>query len=312
MRILKMMGVALALTGFWACAASHRPQTAAEATSPGDRELRRGIYWYHKGCMQKAMDHLKAAHEHYCLTDQRSGTARSLNSLANVYRQSGNLADALLFYDAAIDAARRSGDRTLVAQALSNKAAALLDRADTADHGDVKALLDEAQRLVRKGPVYAMVLTHRAVLAMETRHFDEAGALLDRADDAAGRQADRTAAAIRFTRGRLMMKAGNTPQAQDQFEQALALDRQTDFAKGMAADLDALAEIHEQGEAYGSALDCLERSIKIYALLEDRRRVLKQLDHLQQLAAKSGGDIRVTLYFVNQWLAGEAMDAVCR
>ena len=49
MRILKMMGVALALTGFWACAASHRPQTTAEATSPGDRELRRGIYWYHKG-----------------------------------------------------------------------------------------------------------------------------------------------------------------------------------------------------------------------------------------------------------------------
>ncbi len=310
MKILRALVAVMVLGGLWACAAATRPQPADDIATPGDRELRRGIHWYHKGCMRKAMDHLRAAHEHYCLADQRAGTARSLNGLANVYRQSGNPAEALLFYDAAMDAARHSGDPTLIAQVLSNKAAALIDAADYVAAG---TLLDEAQRLVRpSGPLFAMLLNHRAVLEMQTGRVDQAAILLDQAETAAGRRADDAAAAIRFSRGRLMKKTGRLQLAMAHFEKALELDRRAGFANGMAADLDAMAEVHEQREAYAAALDCLQRSIKIHALLEDRQRVLKQLDHLERLAEKNGGDIRVTVHFVNQWLAGEAIDAICR
>jgi hypothetical protein len=33
---------------------------------------------------------------------------------------------------------------------------------------------------------------------------------------------------------------------------------------------------------------------------------------METLAERTGTDIRVTVHFVNQWLAGEAVDAICR
>ncbi|MDX2451208.1 tetratricopeptide repeat protein [Desulfosarcina sp.] len=112
-------------------------------------------------------------------------------------------------------------------------------------------------------------------------------------------------ATIRFTRGRLMMKNGNYAEAMSLFQHALELDRQAGFTRGMADDLSAIAVIHEQLGEDEAALDCLDRSIKIYALLEN-------LGRLESLAQKTGTDVRVTVHFINQWLAGEAVDAICR
>ncbi len=302
--------MALALGGVCACATSPVATSSADSPDRGDRELKRGVYWYQKGCTRKALDHLNAAHEHYSLADQQAGVARSLNGLANVYRQAGNAESAMLFYDAALAAARRCDDQTVVAQALSNKAAALIDSGELAG---AEVFLDEAQLLAREaGQVFAMVLNHRAVLLMKGQRFDEAEALLDQADSLASGDGFNAGATIRFTRGQLMMKTGNYPQAMSFFQQALELDRQAGFTRGMAGDLAAMAEIHEQLGEDEAALNCLDRSLKIHALLEDRQKVRENVDRLEGLARKTGTDVRVTLHFIDQWLAGDALDVICR
>jgi tetratricopeptide (TPR) repeat protein len=300
----------LAILGIGACAASPPATPSADGSDEGDRELKRGIYWYQKGCARKAMEHFLAAHEHYSLTDQQAGVARSLNSIANGYRHAGKAEDARLFYDAAIAAARRCDDQRVMAQALSNKAAILIEADDLAG---AEVLLDEAQLLAREtGPVYAMVLNHRAVLLMMANRTDDAVTLLDQADAAAAGDGFNADASIRFTRGRLMMKNGNNAAAMSHFQHALELDRQAGFTRGMADDLSAMSAIYEQLGEDEAALDCLDRSIKIYALLENQAKVLENLGRLESLALKTGTDVRVTVHFINQWLAGEAVDVICR
>jgi len=302
--------LALAFWGIYACAASPLPTSSADGFDEGERELKRGIYWYEKGCYRKAMEHFHVAHEHYSFTDQQAGVARSLNGIANIYRHTGKVEDARLFYDAAIAAARRCDDQQVMAQALSNQAANFIESGDLAG---AEVLLDEAQLLAREtGPVYAMVLNHRAVLLMKANRTDEAESLLNQADSAAVGDRFNADATIRFTRGRLMMKTGNYPEAMNQFQQALELDRRAGFTRGMGDDLSVMAVIHEQLGEDEAALDCLDRSIKIHALLKNRGKVLENLGRLESLAQKTGTDIRVTVHFINQWLAGETVDAICR
>ena len=313
MKKMRIALILLALASVWACAASSdSPMSASSAISAteGDQELKRGVYWYQKGCMPKAMTHFQAAHEHYSLGDRRIGIARSLNSMANVHRQQGRRANALIFYNAAVKAARGGGDRRVLAQVLANKAAVLIDENDLAGAED---LLDEAERLAgERGAVPALVLNYRAMVMIKAKREDRAAALLDRAAAVDFGNDPTIRATLRFSHGRLMMHAGQYPQAENLFTQALELDRQTECARCIAEDLAALADVHERRGEDEAALDCLERSLKIYALLENRTKVDEYLGRLERLAGKTGDDPRVTVYFIKQWLAGEAVDAVCR
>lgn len=310
MKNLPVLMVALMLGALCACATSPPTTSSTDASDQADLELRRGVYWYQKGCLRKAMDHVYAAHEHYSLADRQAGVARSLNSLANIYLQTGDLENALLFYDAAVSSGRRCDDQEVVAQALSNKAAMLIDAGELSA---AEVLLDEARLMSRAtGSVLALILNHRAVLSLKAQRYDEAQALLDQADAAAAGDGVSAAATIRFTRGRLMTKTGQYPQAMRHFQQALELDRQAGFTRGIAGDLDAMADIHERLGEEEAALDCLDRSVKINALLANRAKVLENLDRLETLAGKTGADIRVTVHFINQWLTGAAIDAICR
>ncbi len=302
--------LAMAALGINACATVPAATSSTDTRDQGDRELKRAIHWYQKGCSRRALDHFYAAHKHYCLTDRQAGVARSLNGLANVYRQAGDVKNAMLFYDAAIIGARRCDDQQVVARALSNKAAVLIESDDLAG---AEVLLEEAQLLSREtGPVFAMVLNYRAVLLVRGQRFDEALTLLDQADALAVGDGFNTGATIRFTRGRLMMKTGKYQQAMRLFQQALELDRQAGFSRGMADDLSAMAEIHEHLGQDEAALDCLDRSIKIHALVGNREKVLENLGRLESLAKRTGTDSRVTVHFINQWLSSEAIDAICR
>jgi tetratricopeptide (TPR) repeat protein len=301
--------LALFLWGICACVTSPPATSSADGFDDGDRELKRGIHWYQKGCTRKALEHFHAAHEHYSFLDQQVGVARSLNSIANCYRHSGKKDDARLFYDASIAAARRCDDQRVMVQAMSNKAAMLIESDDLAG---AEVLLDEAKRLSREtGPVYAMVLNHQAVLLMRANQADAAASLLDQAGSVAAGDGFNSQAALHFTRGQLMMNSGNYSQAMRHFQQALELDRMAGFTRGMADDLFSMAIVHEQLGEDEAALDCLDRSIKIQALLENREKVLKSLGRLESLAQKTGTDVRVTVHFINQWLAGEAVDGIC-
>jgi len=296
--------------GICACAASPQATLSPGESDPGDRELQRGIYWYHQGCTRKALDHLRAAHELYSLADRQAGVARSLIGLANLYRQTDNPENALLFYDAAASAARRCDEQTTVAQALSNKAAVLIEAGDLSL---AETLLNEAQLACRKpGSATAMILNYRAVLSMKARRYDEAWAFLDKAESSGAETPSTVAATIRFTRGKIRMWTGDYEQALDLFQQALERDRRMGFARGMADDLLAMADVHERMGHNEDALDCLERGLKIHALMGRRQIVMDNLDRLASLAEQTGSDARVSVHYINQWLAGERVDVICR
>ena len=310
MKTIAHIAITLMVGALLGCSAPSATMSPGDRPDRGDRELRRGIYWYHQGCLRKATDHLRAAYEYYCLGDRQSGVARSLIGLANLHRQTGDPQQAMPYYDAAIITARRAADHTVTAQALTAKAAMLIDAGRTTA---AEVLLDEAQRLSRQdGATMAMVLNHRAVILMKDRRHEEAARLLDQAENASTDEDGRARATIQFTRGRLMMQTGDDSRAMDLFEQALTLDRQSGFARGMADDLAAMADIHERQGRNEAAVDCLERSIRIDALVNNRTRVMTHLDRLAALAERTRTDIRVTVGFVDQWLEGGAVDVICR
>jgi tetratricopeptide (TPR) repeat protein len=310
MKRFLVIAMALMLAGFCGCAASPPATLSAGASAQGDRELRQGIHWYRKGCLHKAMNHVLAAHAQYCLADNQAGVARSLNSLANIYQQAGDANGALRYYDAAVAAGKRSDDQTVTARALANKAAVLIEAGRLSA---ARTLLGKARiRSGKSGPVFAVVLNRRAVLLMEGQHYNEAMKLLDRAASLAVGDESTTAAAIHFTRGRLMTRTGHDVQALGQFQQALAADRQAGFTRGMADDLFALAGAHEHLGKDGAALNCLDRSLQLYALLEDHAKVAGSLDRLKKLARKTGTDPSVSIHFIEQWLTGGGINAVCR
>jgi len=302
--------VLLAATGIWACAASPNATSTVNRCDQGERELKRGTYWHHRGCSRKALNHFQAAYEYFSLRDQLQGVARSLIGLAHLHRLADNRENALLFYDAALAAARRCGDPSATARAMSSKAALLIDSDDLSA---AETLLDAARLIsLKNGSISAMLLNHRAVLAMKGKRYDEALTLLDQAASSAAETDSPTAATIRFTRASVLKRIGDDQQAMELFEQALELDRGAGFSRGMAADLLAMADISEQSGQTETALDYLERSLKIYALMGNRTIVLDHLDRLESLAGQAGSDTRISVHYINQWLAGEAVDVVCR
>ena len=111
MRKILAVIMLLAASGIWACAATTETTTSTDRPDQGERELKRGMYWYHRGCSRKALEHFQAAFEHFSLRDQPQGVARSLIGLAHLHRLADNRGDAILFYDTAITAARRCGPR---------------------------------------------------------------------------------------------------------------------------------------------------------------------------------------------------------
>lgn len=300
----------VAASGICSCAATTKTTNSADRPDQGDRELKLGMYWYHRGCSRKALDHFQVAYEQYSLRDQPQGVARSLIGLAHLHRLADNRENALLFYDAAISAARRCGDQTVTARALSGKAALLIDSDDLSA---AETLLDQAQLISTKsGSVSAMLFNHRAVLEMKEGRYGEALALLDQAASSAAEADSPAAATIRFTRASVLMRTGDDQQAMALFQEALDLDRGAGFSRGMAADLLAMAGICERSGQNESALDFLGRSLRIYALMGNRKIVLDNLERLESLAAQAGSDTRITVHYINQWLAGEAVDVVCR
>ena len=108
MKTIAHIAITLMVGVLLGCSAPSATMSPGDRPDRGDRELRRGIYWYHQGCLRKATDHLRAAYEYYCLGDRQSGVARSLIGLANLHRQTGDPQQAMPYYDAAIITARRA------------------------------------------------------------------------------------------------------------------------------------------------------------------------------------------------------------
>jgi tetratricopeptide (TPR) repeat protein len=76
-------------------------------TIAGMNELNKGNHYYQKGCYPQAFEHFFKAHERLVASDHMAGVAMSLNNIGNVYRATGDLNSALLFYEEAFQATDR-------------------------------------------------------------------------------------------------------------------------------------------------------------------------------------------------------------
>ena len=109
-----------------------------------------------------------------------------------------------------------------------------------------------------------------------------------------------------------MLETGRTEEAIDFLETALAADRSSGFQKGMADDLAAIELVCLSQDNNENAVKSFKRSIQIYALIGDEKKVNEIMEHLNKASEKAGLDISITKHFVKKWLQEKTHEVPCR
>jgi len=295
---------------FIACAGGNSANKKPVHIPTGMKATTKGIVRYNQGCYPQALDYFLKAHELFSASDQLSGVAMSLNNIGNIYRIMGDTKSAVLFFEEAFEIYTDISDHKGALQALSNKAAALID----GEHFEEAAQnLDAAEALARKeGISYPPLLNNRGVLLTKAKDYTQAEKILKKAlarTDPANLPAFAT---VNFALGKLMLESQRYENAIGFLEAALVADRSTGFYKGIADDLAAIGTAYLSLDNKETGINYLKRSIKVYALIGSVKKVDKILQDLENISKTSGYDVSVTLHFVNQWLEGNTLESLCK
>lgn len=291
-----------------ACAAGTPQSRLPEHLRAGDFYLHKGAALFKKGCWVRAMDYFQDAHQHFVAAGDPAGEAGCLLGMAHIYYRLDDMASALLLYDDAIAAYRYAGDNPGTVQAVTHKAAALLALERPAD---AAAALDLADRLARDDAHVALRLKTRALLLIRQEALQEAMALLNEALFAAGDMGAAEDSSIHYAMGHVRMRQNQPAHALEAFSAALALDRAAGDHHAVAGDLAALGAAGALAGDHRQAVRHLERSARIYALLQDDIRLDAVLERLETSAAAVDADIGTTLYWVEQWRASGTGAVFC-
>lgn len=274
--------------------------------------LNAGNDWYKKGCYERALECVFKSHELFALIDNQEGVAKGFNNLGNIYRAKKDTESAILFFDEAIRVYKTIHDKRGMVQAISNKSAVYIDleRYDEAD-----AFLNEAEKLSAKGSfIYPPVLNNRGVLLTRSGRYEKAQTVLLKALSVIKKENYFEYSAVNFALGNLMLEMKNYTKAGNYLNKALMMDKKAGFNKGIAGDLFAIGSLHINSGKPDSAIGYLQRSLKIYTLLDDKQNADKVLDLLSQSVDKSddkAGETVVTDYFIGLWKNGTRLTIPC-
>lgn len=295
---------------FFACAGGNSVKKKPMHLTSGMKEIKKGTAWYQRGCYKRSLEHFFKAHELFAASDQLSGVAMSMNNIGNVYRIINDINSAVLFYEESYDIYTDIKDNHGVVQALSNKAAAMID-GEMLEEAD--SVLDTAEEIAQKSGISLIPLhINRGLLFIKKKEFKRAEEILENVLEITDTENLAKFAAANFVLGNLMLETKRYKKAVDFFETALVADRSSGFHRGIAGDLAAIGSIcHNQGKNELAA-KYFKRSIKIYALMENKEKVRHIMEQLEKVAEKTGMDISVTKLFVNRWLDGKAHASPCR
>jgi len=290
------------------CGGGGRPVKPEHLTS-GIKQIQKGNEFYQMGCYARSLEHYFRAHEQFSASDQPNGVAVSLNNIGNVYRMMGDTTSALAYFDAAYNIYDILKDYRGAIQVLSNRAATLLDNDELVPAG---SSLEKARDLASDHHIeFNTLRRNEAILHIKKKEYQEAedilNALLENIDPTNLTEASSIHAAM----GHLMMDTHQYRNAIGFLEKSLYYDRESGFHKGLADTLAAIGAAHQELEEYPAACDYFERSIKIYALLGDSRKVNDLMQRLNETALKADLDTTITRHFVDLWLAGGAEDDPC-
>jgi tetratricopeptide (TPR) repeat protein len=100
-------------------------------------------------------------------------------------------------------------------------------------------------------------------------------------------------AATRYYLGCSLLAQGKTAEARQMIEEALALDRESHYPQGIAADLTQLAAIEAAGGRLPEAFRLYERAFNIYLSLKDNRRAGLVLAELERAGREANLEAQV-------------------
>jgi len=294
----------------FACAGGNSAKKMPEHITAGTREISKGIAIYNKGCYRGSLEYFFRAHEFFAASDQLSGVAMSLNNIGNVYRIIGDIESAILFFDEAFAIYTDIDDSKGAVQVLSNKAAAMINGGMLEEATNV---LDAAENIAQKNRIlFGPLLNNRGILFLKKKEYRLAEEILQKVLANADPKNFSEFATVNFALGNLMIETQRYEKAVDFFRSALTADRLSGFYKGIADDLAAVGSAHLLQKKDELAMNFYKRSIKIYALIGDQKKVHNIMEKLEKISEKTGLSISVTKHFVIKWLEGEAFESPCK
>jgi tetratricopeptide (TPR) repeat protein len=294
----------------FSCAGGNSAKKMPEHINAGMREITRGNATYNMGCYRESLDYFFRAHEFFTASDQLSGVAMSLNNIGNVYRIIGDIESAILFFDEAYVVYTDIDDNKGAVQVLSNKAAAMIDGKMLEEATNV---LDSAENFAQKNKIlFGPLLNNKGILFLKKKEYRSAEEILQKVLAKADPKNFSEFATVNFALGDLMLETQRYEKAIAFFKSALTADRLSGFYKGIADDLAAIGSAYLLLKEDELALNFYKRSVKIYALIGDQKKVRSIMEMLDKMSEKTGLSISVTKHFVIRWLEGKAFESPCK
>jgi len=174
-------------------------------------------------------------------------------------------------------------------------------------------VLDSADRIALQfEEAFVPLLRNRGIFHLKKKEFDRAEKLLNAAVEAVDPGNSVETAAVHFAIANLHIETGRYTEAMDHLGKALESDRLSGFHPGIAEDLSLMGSALLAQEKYAEAVSFFKRSIKIYALVENGKKVKEVGEKLKTASEKAGLDITLTNHFVKTWLEGKALENPCR
>ncbi|MBW2201930.1 MAG: tetratricopeptide repeat protein [Deltaproteobacteria bacterium] len=294
----------------FACTGGNYARKKPEHLTFGMGEVQKGMGWYQKGCYNRSLEHFFKAHEFFSVSDQLNGAAMSLNNIANVYRVIGEINNAVFFYKESYALYSDIKDYKGVVQALSNMAAALIDASRLEE---AEKIMDQADEIAMQIKIlFLPIQKNRGILLVRKKEFARAEEILKSVLKMTDPENLSEFAAVNFALGNLMFETGRYEEAIGFLKVALEADRSSGFYSGIAEDLAAIGDAYFIQAKYEPAAKFFKRSIKVYALTENEKKVKEWMEQLEKASEKADLDISVTKYFVNSWLDGKALVSPCK
>ena len=288
----------------FACTGNNVVKKSDEINS-GIKEIKKGTYLYKKGCYERSLEHFLRAHELFVFSDNLSGVAMSMNNIGNVYRTTGRISSATQFFDESCRIFLYINDIEGAVQALSNKTAALIEDGRLEEASNALSLAENLAKNNKKLSV--TLLKNRGILLIREEKFKSAEDILKKALNKVEPANFSEIAAINFALGKLMFETKRSENAVEYFKKALSADQSSGFIKGIADDLAAIGTVCYNQDNHEPAVNFFNRSIKIYALMGNEKKVHSIMEFLIKSSEKAKINISITKKFVKQWLEGKSL-----
>jgi tetratricopeptide (TPR) repeat protein len=302
--------ILIAVLFFFGCAGGNAVKKTPDHIISGMKEIQKGTTSYKRGCYNRSLEYFFRAHELFAASDQLDGVAMSMNNIGNIYRIMEDLDSSLLFFEESISIYQDIKNYKGLVQALSNKAAVLID-SDRLE--EAAGILKSAEDIAQKNSIPTdHILNNWGILFIRQKEYSRAEEILNSSLANADPENYSEYATVNFALGNLMRETGQYEKAVYFFKAALETDRLSGFHKGIADDLSAIGNINFSQDKYEQAVNYFKRSIKIYALIENRNKVSEIMKQLVKAAEKAGMDISITEHFVKNWLKGKAFERPCK